>query len=251
MNRNLALVGGALIFVAAVAVGGLTLIDSPNSAPTESAPNETPREMPDDTPTGEGPFGTPTDDTPAATSTPAPPVFHPDDPSRQTFPRDANTADEEIVASDILTDHLRELINSYREEHNDLSTLVQTGTLTSVSRTHSWDMHERGFVSTTNPEGETPVDRYEGYQTECEAVTEYVFDETRVVETADGDRQDVSSKDIAEDVFYQMRTNRTMHDSIINDSYNGIGVGTYVVGGENDEGAIEVTAYVTVDYCAF
>lgn len=237
MRRNLAIAGGAILLVVAI-ISGVTMLDSPS----EPSDNHT-----TDAPDGpENPIEAPSENN--TTVPPAPPVYAPNDPGRHSYPANPSSAEEELVGSQALSNHIIDQIN-YRRGQEDLDALHKSATLDSNTRAHSLDMYNRSYFDTTSPDGVTPVERYNGTATNCSVVTEYVFQETYIVETADGDKKHIDSGQIAASVFSEMMGNETMLDTMLSEDYTHVGAGTYFTPEETDTGATRLNVHVTVDYC--
>ena len=172
-----------------------------------------------------------------------PEVADPDDPNGTTYETDVET-----VTSEDVEDFVHAEVNDRRAEH-DLEALEWDGTVASVSRAHSGDMHDRNYFEHTNPDGEDPYDRFDDVAGYCRSYGENLAmnwlgqsvespNESTTVEyqTAEG---------IAEGLVEQWMNSPDHRDAILEDGetqeWDRGGVGVYL----SDDGEV----YATHNFC--
>ena len=165
------------------------------------------------------------------------------DPNRSTY----ETA-VETVSSETIEDFVHAKLNDERTEHG-LEPLEWDGTIASVSRAHSADMHEREYFNHTNPDGQGPYDRFGTVADYCQLYGENIAmtwvdtpvthsddDEAVVYETAE---------DVAEGLVEQWLNSQPHREAILEErtraDWDRGGVGVYI----SADGAV----FATHNFC--
>ncbi|WP_254768945.1 CAP domain-containing protein [Salinilacihabitans rarus] len=212
-----------LAFVAAVAVG--TVLYGPALADLV-ADDSVPAPSPDPPETG--------DRNPDAT--------HPGDPGETAYRTDVET-----ISSSSVEDFVHAEVNERRAEHG-LDPIEWDGTVASVSRAHSADMHERGYFAHVNPDGEGPYDRFTEVGDYCgvygENIAKTWVDASVQQPGANGTVEYLTAEGVAEGVVDQWMNSTSHRAAILEadvDGWDRGGVGVYV--------AEDGTVYATHNFC--
>jgi uncharacterized protein YkwD len=143
---------------------------------------------------------------------------------------DPGTTSESDVTSDEVEAEIHEQVNEIRVEHG-LDELEHSDDIAGVSRTHSQDMNERDYFSHTNPEGESPADRFgDRYPSECRAVGENLA----YIQTGFGSNG--SAEEIAEQIVEGWMNSEGHRENILRDGWDSQGIGVYI-----DDGRVDAT----------
>lgn len=149
----------------------------------------------------------------------------PADPGESSY----DVADGTITATAV-EDHVHHEVNDRRADH-DLEALEWDGTVASVSRAHSADMHDREYFAHTNPDGEGPMDRFSAVAGYCRAYGENIAMTwvDRPVAGPDGDRTSYETpEELAVGLVDQWMNSPPHRDAILTDSWDRGGVGIYI-----------------------
>ncbi|SFS48608.1 CAP domain-containing protein [Halostagnicola kamekurae] len=189
------------------------------------------------------------DDLPAPSGDPPPAgerdpdVTDPDDPNATSYETEVET-----VTSESVEDFVHAKVNDRRAEHG-LEPLEWDGTIASVARAHSEDMHDRDYFSHTNPDGEDPYDRYNDVADYCRSYGENLAMNwlERPVEVPDEQTTEEyqTAEGIAEALVVQWMNSPDHRDAILENgqshSWDRAGVGVYL----SEEGEV----YATQNFC--
>lgn len=168
----------------------------------------------------------------------SPDVTHPDDPQASSY-------DGQVpFPSDDVEDFVHLKVNEQRADH-DLEDLEWDGTIASVSRAHSVDMYDRDYFSHDNPDGESPLDRFQNVSNYCRGYGENIamsYADQRVRQPSDGETVRYRSpEELAEGLVQQWMNSPPHRDAILSDSWDRGGVGIYI----SDAGEV----YATHNFC--
>lgn len=180
----------------------------------------------------------------------SPPVFAEGDPGRNSYPRNPQSAEEELLGSKGIEDQFYRLYTQYRRQ-NDAEELYPNASLESGARKHSYDMATRSYVGPEGPNGEDPVAKYEPLQVSCSAVDSLVHKTSVTVIDNEGSRTGVTETDVATSLFSVFRDDEDMSKALLLPKVEAAaaGVGVYLTP-QDQEGTREVVdTYVTVDIC--
>lgn len=143
---------------------------------------------------------------------------------------DPGSTSEGDVTSDEVEAEIHEQINEIRVDHG-LSELEHSDEIAGVARTHSQDMNERDYFSHTNPEGESPADRFgDLYPSECRAVGENLA----YIQTGVGSGG--SAEEIAEQIVDGWMNSEGHRENILREDWDSEGIGVYM-----DDGRVDAT----------
>lgn len=152
------------------------------------------------------------------------------DPNVERPEGDPGTTSEGDVSSDEVEVEIHEQVNEIRVE-NDLNELEHSDEIAGIARTHSQDMNEREYFSHTNPEGESPADRFgDLYPAECRAVGENLA----YIQTGVGSGG--SAEEIAERIVEGWMNSEGHRENILRDGWDSQGIGVYM-----DDGRVDAT----------
>lgn len=180
----------------------------------------------------------------------SPPVFAAGDPGRNSYPRNPQSAEEELLGSKGIEDQFYQQYTQYRRQ-NDAAELYPNASLESGARKHSYDMATHDYVGPEGPNGEDPVVRYEPLQVSCSAVESLVHKTSVTVVDDEGSRTGVTETDVATSLFSIFRDDEEMSKALLlpKTEAAAAGVGVYLTP-QDQEGTREVVdVYVTVDIC--
>src|SRR6056297_1929728 len=166
-----------------------------------------------------------------------PTLQHADNPGNSTYEGAAT------VRSEHVEDYVHYRINDIRAEHG-LDPLVWDGTIASVSRAHSEDMAVRDYFNHTNPDGESPMDRFETTADYCYEYGENIAQNwvDRPVETHDGETvQYRTAEELADGLAEQWMNSPPHRKAILAEGWDRGGVGVYIT----DEGKV----FATQNFC--
>lgn len=189
--------------------------------------------------TGDGSAASADDETPPPTGDDEPDAVDPDDPGESSYDGKLQT-----VRSSAVEERVRELVDEEREQRG-LEPLPADATIASVSRAHSYDMHERDFFAHQNPDGEGPFDRFRDVSDYCRGYGENVASTwiDRDVEESDGDvEQYNSAEEVAESLVEGWLDSQTHRETMLGEEWDRAGVGVYIT----DDGRV----YATHNFCA-
>jgi hypothetical protein len=180
----------------------------------------------------------------------APPVYADGDPSRNSYPRNPDSAEEELLGSRGIQRAFELLYTEYRER-NGAEELYPNGSLSSGARKHSYDMATHGYVAPAGPNGEDPVEKYEPLQVSCTAVESLVHSTPVTVVDGEGERTGVTDADVARDIFSVFRDDAAASDALLLPKREAAsaGVGVYLAPQDGDGTEEVVDVYLTVDVC--
>lgn len=174
-----------------------------------------------------------------------PDLVDPDDPGTSTY-----EATHTTFTSDDVEDFVHVKINEVRDEHG-LDPLEWDGTIASVSRAHSADMHHRDYFAHENPDGEEPMDRFQDVSNYCmgygENLAENVADQR--VENSHGEVVRYRTpEELADGLVEQWMNSPDHRAAIVEDgeefeelSWDRAGVGVYL----SEEGRV----YAAQNFC--
>lgn len=175
-----------------------------------------------------------------------PELIDPNDPGETRYETDVET-----VSSIAVEDRVHELVNERRAEHG-LEPIGFDGTIASVSRAHSQDMHEREFAH-VNPDGDTPHDRFNAVADYCRVYSENIARTSvgkPVERSYDGERVEYhTAEELAEGLVEQWMNSPEHREAILGEQEAVIeaggldrgGVGVYIT----DEGRV----FATHNFC--
>jgi uncharacterized protein YkwD len=134
------------------------------------------------------------------------------------------------VSSDEIEAAIHDQVNEIRTERG-LSELEHDDEIAAISRTHSQDMNERDYFSHTNPEGETPADRFgDLYPAECRAVGENLA----YIQSGAGGHG--SAESIADRIVQGWMDSDGHRENLLRENWDSQGIGVYI-----DDGRIDAT----------
>jgi uncharacterized protein YkwD len=134
------------------------------------------------------------------------------------------------VSSDEIEAEIHDQVNEIRTERG-LSELEHDDEIAAISRTHSQDMNERDYFSHTNPEGETPADRFgDLYPAECRAVGENLA----YIQSGAGGHG--SAESIADRIVQGWMDSDGHRENLLRENWDSQGIGVYI-----DDGRIDAT----------
>lgn len=143
---------------------------------------------------------------------------------------DPGTTSTGDVTSDEVEAEIHVKVNEIRAERG-LNELEHDDEIASVARMHSQDMNERDYFSHTNPEGETPADRFgELYPSECRAVGENLA----YIQVGAGGYG--SAEEIAERIVQGWMDSEGHRENLLRENWDSEGIGVYI-----DDGRIDAT----------
>ncbi|ELZ08426.1 SCP-like extracellular [Halovivax asiaticus JCM 14624] len=181
----------------------------------------------------------------SAIETDAPPAAGDHNPSIQHADNPGNTTYEGVatVRSEHVEDYVHYRINDIRAERG-LDPLVWDGTIASVARAHSEDMADREYFAHDNPDGQSPLDRFETTADYCYEYGENIAQNwvARSVETSDGgtDRYR-TAEELADGLAEQWMNSPPHRKAILTEGWDRGGVGVYIT----DEGKV----FATHNFC--
>ncbi|WP_254863660.1 CAP domain-containing protein [Halovivax gelatinilyticus] len=176
-------------------------------------------------------------ETPPAAGDRTPEVRHAADPVQSSYEGDVE------IRSDHVEDFVHHEINDVRAEHG-LDPLVWDATIASVSRGHSADMAQREYFAHDNPEGESPMDRFQTTGDYCQRYGENIAQSwvDRAVESGDGGVVEYTTpEEAAEGLVDQWMNSPPHREAILNDEWDRAGVGVYLT----DDGMV----FATQNFC--
>lgn len=162
----------------------------------------------------------------------------PDDPGVTVYEGTQATFDSADVE-----DFVHHAVNDRRAEH-DLEPLEWDGTVASVSRAHSADMHDRDYFAHENPDGESPFDRFGEVGDYCRAYGENIamtVADRRVREPEGGVVRYRSPEELASGLVEQWMNSPPHREAILSDRWDRGGVGVYL--------SAEGEVYATHNFC--
>ena len=163
----------------------------------------------------------------------------PADPNESSYEANAGTVESEPVE-----DFVHAKVNERRAEH-DLEPLEWDGTVASVSRAHSQDLHERDYFDHTNPDDEGPLDRFSEVGSYCQAYGENIAMTwvDRDVQSDSNDEVDrhETPEQLAEGLVEQWMNSPPHREAMLSDSWDRGGVGVYLT----DDGQV----FATHNFC--
>jgi uncharacterized protein YkwD len=134
------------------------------------------------------------------------------------------------VSSDEIEAEIHDQVNEIRTERG-LNELEHDDEIAAISRTHSQDMNERDYFSHTNPEGETPADRFgDLYPAECRAVGENLA----YIQSGAGGHG--SAESIADRIVQGWMDSDGHRENLLRENWDSQGIGVYI-----DDGRIDAT----------
>lgn len=140
------------------------------------------------------------------------------------------TATSDDVTSDEIEAEIHDQVNEIRIERG-LSELDHDDEIATVARIHSQDMNERDYFSHTNPEGETPADRFgDLYPSDCRAVGENLA----YIQSGAGGQG--SAEDIADRIVQGWMDSEGHRENLLREDWDSQGIGVYI-----DDGRIDAT----------
>lgn len=143
-------------------------------------------------------------------------------------PGTTSTSDD--VTSDEVEAEIHAKVNEIRAERG-LNELEHDDEIATVARIHSQDMNERDYFSHTNPEGETPADRFgDLYPSECRAVGENLA----YIQVGAGGYG--SAEEIAERIVQGWMDSEGHRENLLRENWDSEGIGVYI-----DDGRIDAT----------
>lgn len=152
------------------------------------------------------------------------------DPNSSPPEGDPGTTSMDGVTSDAVEAEIHAQVNEIRADHG-LNQLEHDDEIAAVARTHSQDMNERDYFSHTNPEGESPADRFgDLYPSECRAVGENLA----YIQTGVGSGG--SAEEIAERIVQGWMDSEGHRENILREGWDSEGIGVYM-----DDGRIDAT----------
>lgn len=180
----------------------------------------------------------------------SPPVFAEGDPGRNSYPRNPESAEAELLGSKGIEDAFERLYTEYRER-NGAEELYPNASLSSGARKHSYDMATNGYVGPDGPNGEDPVEKYGPLQVSCAAVESLVHRTGVTVVDETGARTGVADADVAADVFSAFREDDDASTTLLlpKSEAAAAGVGVYLAPRDTDGSREVVDVYLTVDVC--
>ncbi|KYH26726.1 cysteine-rich secretory protein family protein [Halalkalicoccus paucihalophilus] len=150
------------------------------------------------------------------------------DPNASPPEGDPGTTSAGDVTSDEVEAEIHTQVNEIRAEHG-LSQLEHDDEIAAIARTHSQDMNEREYFSHTNPEGESPADRFGNlYPSECRAVGENLA----YIQTGFGSGG--SAEEIAERIVQGWMDSEGHRENILREGWDTEGIGVYMADGRID-----------------
>ncbi len=150
------------------------------------------------------------------------------DPNASAPEGDPGTTSAGDVTSDEVEAEIHTQVNEIRAEHG-LSQLEHDDEIAVVARIHSQDMNERDYFSHTNPEGESPADRFgDLYPSECRAVGENLA----YIQTGFGSGD--SAEEIAERIVQGWMDSEGHRENILREGWDSEGIGVYMADGRID-----------------
>ncbi|MFC7215757.1 CAP domain-containing protein [Saliphagus sp. GCM10025334] len=173
-----------------------------------------------------------------------PPVTDPDDPGHSSY-----ETETERVDSNAVEDRVHELVNERRAEHG-LEPLAWDGTVASVSRAHSQDMHADDRFAHVNADDESPYDRFSDVADYCRAYGENIALTsvgTTVERSHDGEHVEYQTADELAEGLVEQWMHSDEHRATILEESDGIegwdrgGVGVYIA----DDGRV----FATHNFC--
>ncbi|MFC3958161.1 CAP domain-containing protein [Halovivax cerinus] len=176
-------------------------------------------------------------DTPPAAGAHNPSLQHPDNPGNSSYEGVAT------VRSEHVEDYVHFTVNDIRAERG-LDPLVWDGTIASVARAHSEDMADRAYFAHTNPDGQSPMDRYETTANYCHIYGENIAQNwaDRRVQGSDGEtRQYRTAEELAEGLVDQWMHSEPHREAILTEDWDRGGVGVYIT----EEGKV----FATHNFC--
>ncbi|WP_122087943.1 CAP domain-containing protein [Halalkalicoccus subterraneus] len=162
---------------------------------------------------------------PAESEGSEPPEVDSDLPPAEGDPGTTSAGD---VSSEEVEAEIHEQINEIRADHG-LSQLEHDDEIAVVARTHSQDMNERDYFSHTNPEGESPADRFgDLYPSECRAVGENLA----YIQTGFGSGG--SAEEIADRIVQGWMDSEGHRENVLREGWDSEGIGVYMADGRVD-----------------
>ncbi len=167
-----------------------------------------------------------------------PTLTDPGDPNESTY--DVSTG---TFSSATVEDFVHDEVNERRAERG-LEPIEWDGTIASVSRAHSADMHDREYFDHTNPDDDGPIDRFDEVGDYCRAYGENLAMTwaDRNVRADNGEvHRHESPEELAEGVVDQWMNSPPHRDAMLGDTWDRGGVGVYLT----DEGQV----FATHNFC--
>lgn len=158
------------------------------------------------------------------------PQERPEAPEGSSPPEDdpGTTSTDDGVTSDEVEAEIHDQVNEIRAERG-LSELEHDDEIASVARIHSQDMNERDYFSHTNPEGETPADRFgDLYPAECRAVGENLA----YIQAGAGGYG--SAEEIADRIVQGWMDSDGHRENLLREEWDSEGIGVYIEDGRID-----------------
>ena len=166
-----------------------------------------------------------------------PTLVDPNDPNESTYASSSGTFSSEVVE-----DFVHAEVNDRREARG-LDPIEWDGTVASVSRAHSVDMDEREYFNHTNPDGESPMDRFDEVGDYCR-----VYGENLAMTWADRNVQGndeinryETPEELAEGLVDQWMNSPPHREAMLEESWDRGGVGVYLT----DDGQV----FATHNFC--
>ncbi|WIV67884.1 CAP domain-containing protein [Natrialbaceae archaeon AArc-T1-2] len=149
----------------------------------------------------------------------------PADPGESTYEAAGGT-----VSSAAVEDYVHHEVNDRRAERG-LDPIEWDGTIASVSRAHSADMHERAYFEHTNPDGEDPMDRFTDVAGYCRAYGENIAMthlERPIAQPDGGTTRHETPEQLAAGLVDQWMNSPPHREAILEASWDRGGVGIYL-----------------------
>lgn len=134
------------------------------------------------------------------------------------------------------------LVNGYRSEQ-EVPPLAYDGALAEIAKYHSDDMASEGYVGHTAPDGETVVDRYEGFGYDCESPGQLVLftEYASHIRTENGTIPIYNEPQLGVGIFELWLESPEHREALLTQSWDDVGVGITIT----DEDLV----YVTLNAC--
>ena len=168
-----------------------------------------------------------------------PDLIDPADPNESSYDANAGTIESEPVE-----DFVHSKVNERRAEEG-LEPLEWDGTVASVSRAHSQDLHQREYFDHTNPDGDGPLDRFTEVGDYCRAYGENIamtwVDRDVRSDSSDEVSRHETPEQLAEGLVEQWMNSPPHREAMLSDSWDRGGVGVYLT----DDGQV----FATHNFC--
>lgn len=154
-----------------------------------------------------------------------PNLTDPSDPNGSLYDATGGT-----FTSAAVEDFVHAEVNDRRAERG-LEPIAWDGTIASVSRAHSVDMHEREYFDHTNPDGDDPMDRFGEVAEYCRAYGENLamtWADRNVRTENDGVNRYETPEELAEGVVDQWMNSPPHREAMLSESWDRGGVGVYL-----------------------